>query len=141
MQNIWRLHEDFARLRKFRKGLWNSSVSQGLWNSFWLAKIWQGVAKFILSFTRLAKFFLGQFASLRIFRKGLRNSWMIDFFFVSLPCILDCFGKGFEALHNLNFSCTLASILLCHGLYQVLHHYWLVLMIKNLSKTPKRAKN
>ena len=37
MQNILRLQEDFARLRKFRKaekGLQNSSFLQALWNSF-----------------------------------------------------------------------------------------------------------
>ena len=126
---------------RFCKGLRNSLVSQGLWNSFWLAKISLGVAKFILSFARLAKFLFGQFASFWIFRQGLQNSWMIDSFSVSLPCILDWFGKGFEPLHNLDFSCTLASILLFHGLYQVLPHFWLVLMIKKLSKTPKLAKN
>ena len=125
-----------------------------------LAKILQGVAKFILSFARLAKFRKGakfifhslalcpaactplrQFSSLQIFRKGLQNSWMLDSFSDSLPCILDWFGKGFEALQNLDSSCNLASILLCHGIYQVLPHSWLVLMIKKLPKTPKLAKN
>ena len=84
--------EDFARLR-------NSSVSQGLRNSFWLAKVSQGVAKFI-SFARLAKFLLAceNFAkgceidfpqlwfrkaceipsSLWEFRKGLRNSFSVS---------------------------------------------------------------
>ena len=66
---------------------------------------------------------------------------MLDFSSDSLPCTLDWFGKGFEALQNLDSSCNLASILLCHGLYQVLPHSWLVLMIKKLSKTSKLAKN
>ena len=73
-------------------------------------------------------------------RKGLWNSWMLDSFSVSLPCILDWFGKGFEALPNLDSSCNLALILLCHRLGQVLAHSWLVLMIKKLSKTSKLAK-
>ena len=78
---------------------------------------------------------------LRKFRKWLRNSSVLDYFSDSLPYILDWFGKGFEALQNLDSSCNLASILLCHGLYQVLPHSWLVLMIKKLSKTSKLAKN
>ena len=78
---------------------------------------------------------------LRKFRKWLRNSSVLDSFSNSLPCTLDYFGKGFEALQNLDSSCNLASILLCHGLYQVLPHSWLVLMIKKLSKTSKLAKN
>ena len=110
-----------------------------------VVKISQRVAKFIsfsrltkfINFARLVKFLLG----LRKFRKGLRNSWMLDSFSDSLPCILDWFGKGFEALLNLDSSCNLASILLCHGLYQVLLHSWLVLMIKKLSKTSKLVKN
>ena len=80
-------------------------------------------------------------SSLQKFRKGLRNSSMLDSFSDFLPCILDWFGKGFKALQNLDSSCNLASILLCHGLYQVLPHSWLVLMIKKLSKTSKLAKN
>ena len=75
------------------------------------------------------------------FRKWLRNSLVLDSSSDSLPCTLDWFGKGFEALQNLDSSCNLAAILLCHGLYQVLPHSWLVLMIKNLSKTSKLAKN
>ena len=78
---------------------------------------------------------------LQKFRKGLRNSSVLDSFSNSLPCILDWVGKGFEALQNFDFSCNFASILLCHGLYQVLPHSWLVLMIKKLSKTSKLAKN
>ena len=66
---------------------------------------------------------------------------MLDSSSDSLPFTLDWFGKGFEALQNLDSSCNLASILLCHGLYQVLPHSWLVLMIKKLSKTSKVAKN
>ena len=100
---------------------------------------WKEVVKFF-SFARLCEIPYG----LQKFRKaplGLRNSPLLDSFFDSFPCILDWFGKGFEALHNLDFSCTLASILLFHGLYQVLPHSWLVLMIKKLSKTPKLVKN
>ena len=124
-KNIWRLQEDFARgceIHQFRKVCEIPS---------WLAKISQGVVKFLL----------GQFTSLQIFRKGLWISWMLDSFSDSLPFILDWFGKGFEAIPNLDSSCNLASILLCHGLYQVLPHSWLVLMIEKLSKTSKLAKN
>ena len=78
---------------------------------------------------------------LREFRKWLRNSLVLDSSSDSLPCTLDWFGKGFEALQNLDSSCNLASILICHGLYQVLPHSWLVLMTKKLSKTSKLAKN
>ena len=78
---------------------------------------------------------------LRKFRKWLLNSSVLDSSFDSLPCTLDLFGKGFEALQNLDSLCNVASILLCHGLYQVLPHSWLVLMIKKLSKTSKLAKN
>ena len=77
---------------------------------------------------------------LRKFCKWLQNSSVLDSSSDSLPCTLDWFGKGFEALQNLDSSCNLASILLCHGLYQVLPHSWLVLMIKKLSKTSKLAK-
>ena len=77
----------------------------------------------------------------RKFRNGLRNSSVLDSFSDSLPCTLDWFGKGFEALQNLDYSCNLASILLCRGLYQVLPHSWLVLMNKKLSKKSKLAKN
>ena len=38
------------------------------------------------------------------------------------------------------FMC-LSFNLLFHGLYKILPHSWLVLMIKKLSKTPKLAKN
>ena len=78
---------------------------------------------------------------MRKFRKRLRNSSVLDSSSDSLPCTLDWFGKGFEALQNLDSSYNLASILLCHGLYQVLPHSWLVLMIKNPSKSSKLAKN
>ena len=110
--------------------------------SFSLRKFRKG-AKFILhglALCTVACTPLRQFARLRIFCKGLRNCWMLDSFFDSLPCILDWFGKGFEDLQNLDSSCNLASILLCHGLYQVVQHSWLVLMIKKLSKTLKLAK-
>ena len=78
---------------------------------------------------------------LRKFRKWLQNSSVLDSLSDSLPCTLDWFGKGFEALQNLDSSCNLASILIFHGLYQVLPHSWLVLMIKKLSKISKLAKN
>ena len=78
---------------------------------------------------------------LQKFRKWLQNSSVLDSSSDSLPCTLDWFGKGFEALQDLDSSCNLASIWLCHGLYQVLPHSWLVLMIKKLSKTSKLAKN
>ena len=71
---------------------------------------------------------------------AMRNCWMLDFFSDSLPCILDWFGKGYEVLQNLFFMC-LSFSLLCHGLYKIFPHSWLVLMIKKLSKTPKLAKN
>ena len=138
----------FARLAKFllacenfARGCEIHQFRKACEIPFWLAKISQGVVKFILSFARLAKFLLGQFTSLQIFRKCLRISWMLDSFSDSLPCILDWFGKGFEALPNLDSSCNLASILLCHGLHQVFPHSWLVLMIEKLSKTSKLAKN
>ena len=34
---------------------------------------------------------------------AMRNRWMLDFFSDSLPCILDWFGKGYEALQSLDF--------------------------------------
>ena len=40
------------------------------------------------------------FASLRKFSTAMRNCWMLDSFSDSLPCILDWFGKGYEALQN-----------------------------------------
>ena len=121
---------------RFRKGLRNSSVSQGF------AKFLLACENFasgceILHFRKPCEITSG----LRKFHKGLRNSPMLDSFSDSLPCILDWFGKGFEALQNLDSSCNLASILLCHGLYQVLPHSLLVLMIKKLPKAPKLAKN
>ena len=136
-------------------------------NSFWLAKISQGVVKLIFlsfGFARLAKFLL----ACENFARGCEihpqfskaceiPSWPIrkltnisqrvvkflnDRFLLCFSSLhTDWFGKGFEALHNSDFSCTLASILLCHGLYQVLPHSWLFLMIKKLPKTPKLAKN
>ena len=108
--------ENFARLAKISQG-----VAKFLFLSCFckLVKISQGVAKFILNFARLAKFLLLSFARLVIllgnsqayeyFTKGLRNCWMLDSFSDSLPCILDWFGKGFEALYNLDSSCNLAS--------------------------------
>ena len=42
---------------------------------------------------------------------------------------------------KLGFFMCLSFNLLCHGLYKILPHSWLVLMIKKLSKTPKLAKN
>ena len=42
---------------------------------------------------------------------------------------------------KLGFFMCLSFNLLCHGLYKILPHFWLVLMIKKLSKTPKLAKN
>ena len=42
---------------------------------------------------------------------------------------------------KLGFFMYLSFILLRHGLYTILPHYWLVLIIKKLSKTPKLAKN
>ena len=131
-----------SSLRKFRKGLWkflkglrNSSVSQRLRNSF-LA--YENFARGWKIDPQIRK--TCEIPSWAI-RKGLRNSWMLDSFSDSLPCILDWFDKGFEALLNLDSSCNLASILLCNGLYQVIPHSWLVLMIKKLSKTSKLAKN
>ena len=92
---------------------------QGLRNWFSSALVSQGVAKFILNFARLAKFLLLNFTRLVLllgnsqaceyFAKGLQNCWMLDSFSDSLPCILDWFGKGFEALQNLDSSCNLAS--------------------------------
>ena len=46
--------------------------------------------------------------ALRIFRIAMWNCWMLDFFSDSLPCILDLFGKGYEALQNLDSSCVWA---------------------------------
>ena len=42
---------------------------------------------------------------------------------------------------KLGFFMCLSFNLPCHGLYKILPHSWLVLMIKKLSKTPKPAKN
>ena len=42
---------------------------------------------------------------------------------------------------KLGFFMCLSFNLLGHGLYKILHHSWLVLMIKKLSKMPKLAKN
>ena len=151
LKGIGRFHtacENFARgceIHQFCKA-WE--IPSGLWKFLLLSfvrlvKFHKG-AKFILhglALCTVACTPLRQFARLRIFCKGLRNCWMLDSFFDSLPCILDWFGKDFEALQNLDSSCNLASILLCHGLYQVVQHSWLVLMIKKLSKTPKLAKN
>ena len=112
-----------------------------------ISQCWKGVANFSQVKKELRKFrkwwkVVAKFPSiLRKFRKWLQNSSVLDSFSDSLPCTLDWFGKGFEALQNLDSSCNLASILLCHGLYQVFPHSWLVLMIKKLSKTSKLAKN
>ena len=105
-----------------------------------ISQVRYGVAKISQEKKELRNFLLAckNFAN---GEKRLRNSSVLDFFSNSLPCILDWFGKGFEALQNLDSSCNLASILLCHGLYQVLPHSWLVLMIKKLPKTLKLAKN
>ena len=125
-------------LRKFRKS------KKGFVKFFSFARL----TKFLLACENLARgceihpqFYKACEIPSWAIRKGLRNSWMLDSFSVSLPCILDWFGKGFEALQNLDSSCNLASILLWHGLYQVLPHSWVVLMIKKLSKTLKLAKN
>ena len=45
---------------------------------------------------------------LRKFRKWLQNSSVLDSFSDYLPCTFDWFGKGFEALQNLDSSCNLA---------------------------------
>ena len=42
---------------------------------------------------------------------------------------------------KLGFFMCLSFNLLCHGLYKILPHSWLVLMIKKLSKRSKLAKN
>ena len=52
---------------------------------------------------------LGHFTSLQKFRIAMQNCWMLDFFSDSLPNILDWFGKGYEALQNLDSSCVWAS--------------------------------
>ena len=80
------------------------------------------------------------FASLWIFRKALRNYWMLNFFSDSLPCILDWFGKGYEALQNLDSSYVWAST--CFAMDYTKFSLLLSsrLMIKKLSKTPKLAK-
>ena len=141
LQITWRFRKSNMELRKFYKAekeLRNFlpdcenfvRMKRGCKISFCLAKIlqeWKEVAKFP--------------SGLQKFGNGLQNSSVLDYFSDSLPCTLDWFGKDFEALQNLDSSCNLALILLCHGLYQVLPHSWLVLMIKKLSKTSKLAKN
>ena len=42
---------------------------------------------------------------------------------------------------KLGFFMCLSFNLLCYGLYKILPHSWLILMIKKLSKTSKPAKN
>ena len=107
-------------LRKFRKG------KKGLRNS--------------LNFVRSLSYSMHSCWPFRKTERWVAKLLMLDSFSDSLPYTLDWFGKGFKALQWLDFSCNLASILLCHGLYQVLPHSWLVLMIKKLSKTSKLAK-
>ena len=48
--------------------------------------------------------------------------------------------KRLRSSPNLEFFMCLSFNLLFHGLYKILLHSWLVLMIKKLSKTPKLAK-
>ena len=102
--------EDFAMLAKISHKVWNwfssALVSQGLWkfrkglqNSFFTALL------FILQFVLL----VGILHALRKFRITMRNYWLLDFFSDSLPYVLDWFGKGYEALQNLDSSCNLAS--------------------------------
>ena len=43
-----------------------------------------------------------QLVLLLAFRIAMQNCWMLDFFSDSVPCILDWFGKGYEALQNLD---------------------------------------
>ena len=103
-------------------------------------KWWKGDANFLQVKKELRKFQKWWKVAVK-FSFVLWNSSVLGSSFDSLPCTLDLFGKGFEALQNLDSLCNLASILLCHGLYQVLPHSWLVLMIKKLSKTSKLSKN
>ena len=49
--------------------------------------------------------------------------------------------KRLRSSPKLGFFMCLSFNLLCHGLYKILPHSWLVLMIKKLSKIPKLAKN
>ena len=119
-------------------------ISQVRYGVAKISQGWKGVVKFSSVVRKFRKWWkeVAKFPFvLRKFRKWLWNFWVLDSFSDSHPCILDWFGKGFEALQNLDSSCNLASILLCHGLYQVLSHFWLFLMIKKLSKTSKLAKN
>ena len=117
----------FARLARFRKVAKFSFFSlEGL-------QTFYKFAKFILHSLALCPAActpLGRFVS-------MRNCWMLDSFSDSLPCILDCFGKGFKALQNLDSSWAWAFILICHGLY----NFFLILMIKkNYQKHLKLAK-
>ena len=128
---------DFPQLW-FCKGLRNSfsSISQGLQNFTSSAKfIFQVLLSvlqliFLLVFRNLAKIsnshaklldvrFLLWFSSL--------HTWLI--------------WKRLRSSPKLGFFMCLSLILLCHGLCTILPHSWLDLMIKNLSKTPKLAKN
>ena len=116
--------EDFARLR-------NSSVSQGLRNSFLACE----------NFARGCEIHSWEIHKLANISQEVAKFTNVNSFSDSLPCILDWFGKGFQALPNLDSSCNLASILLFHQPYQVLPRSWLVLMIKKLLKTSKLAIN
>ena len=123
-------------------------------NWFSSALVLQGVAKFIfLNFARLAKFHIEceiYFPSLALYPVaytpfGISHSHAkllaVRFllWFSSLHTWL--IWKRLRSSPKLGFFMCLSLILLCHGLCTILPHSWLDLMIKNLSKTPKLAKN
>ena len=64
----------------------------------------------------------------------LLDGWFL-LWFSSLHLRL-ALAKGYEA-PKLSFFMNLSFNLLCHELYKDLHHSWIALVIKKLSKTPK----
>ena len=128
-----KIFADYMKISQVRYGV--VKISQGWKRVVKFLQCWKGVAKISSGLQKFRKWWkvAAKFPSvLRKFLKWLRNSSVLDSFSDSLPCTLDWFRKDFEALQNLDSSCNLASILLCHGLYQVLPHSWFVLMIKKL---------
>ena len=147
MKITWRFCKSDMELRKFRKKKGDAKFSQCCKGDVKFSQVKKVMRNFhkwkrwLRNFRKWWKVVAKISSVLRIFRKWLWNSSVLDSSSDSLPYTLDWFGKGFEALQNLDSSCNLASILLCHGLCQVFPHSWLVLMIKKLLKTSKLAKN
>ena len=84
-----------ARFCKVAKSL--SSVCKACENSHSLLNSFSSTVLSVLQLVLLLHFCI-----------AVRNCWVVDFFFVSPPCMLDWLGKGYKAFQSLVPSCVWA---------------------------------